>query len=67
MDVDLVINGSIELLWELDLEGYYCVGVDDIFIRWINYRKILELVEKDVYINVGVLLLNLKDFRKDKI
>lgn len=37
-------------------EGYYCAGVDDIFIRRINYRKILELTEKDVYINAGVLL-----------
>lgn len=67
LDADLVINGSIEPLWELDLEGYYCAGVDDIFIRRINYRKILELTEKDVYINAGVLLLNLKDLRKDKI
>ena len=67
LDADLVINGSIEPLWELDLEGYYCAGVDDIFIRRINYRKILELAEKDVYINAGVLLLNLKDLRKDKI
>lgn len=49
------------------MEGYYCAGVDDIFIRRINYRKILELAEKDVYINAGVLLLNLKDLRKDKI
>lgn len=46
LDADLVINGSIEPLWKLDLEGYYCAGVDDIFIRRINYRKILELTER---------------------
>ena len=67
LDADTVINGSIEKLYNTDLEDFYCVGVNDICIERLGYKQNIGFKEDEVYVNAGVLLLNLKELRKNKI
>lgn len=67
LDADLIVNGDIEPLWNVDLEGYYCAGTEDLFIKQTGYKRKIGLREDDIYINAGVLLLNLANFRRDNI
>ena len=55
LDDDLVVVDDISDLWEMDLEGNYCAGVED---RGIGRRG---------YINGGVVLYNLQAMRDDGI
>ena len=55
LDDDLVVVDDISDLWEMDLEGNYCAGVED---RGIGRRG---------YINGGVVLYNLQAMRDDGV
>ena len=65
LDADLVVNGSLEDLWNTSLEGYYVGGVRDGYIEEKGYKKQIGLREDDLYVNAGVLLLNLAKIRQD--
>ena len=67
LDVDLLVVGDIQELWGIDLTGYYVAGVVDGFIETASHKKTIGLTEQDVYINAGVLLLNLKQLRAENI
>lgn len=66
LDADLVVNGSLEELWDTKLEDSYCAGAKDLYIEEVNYKPQIGFQKDDLYINAGVLLLNLKQIRKDK-
>ena len=58
IDTDIMINQSLDELFNMDLEGFEYAGVRDYLGRvFINPR----------YINSGVLLLNLKRIRETKL
>lgn len=65
LDADLVVNGSLEDLWNTPLDGYYVAGVKDGYIEEKGYKTQIGLKENDLYINAGVLLLNLSKIRQD--
>lgn len=65
LDSDTIIEGSLSALWNTELEDYYMAGVDDCLSS--KYRKIVELDDKGVYCNAGMLLINMKKWRKDGI
>ncbi|MBQ6360936.1 MAG: glycosyltransferase family 8 protein [Lachnospiraceae bacterium] len=65
LDSDTIIEKSLKEFWEQDLEGYYLAGVDDCLSS--NYRKIVELPENGVYVNSGVLLINVKKWREEDV
>ena len=67
LDADLVINRSLQELYNCDIEGYYCAGVSDLYIQECVYKKTIGLSEMDAYVNAGVLLLNLRKMRENKI
>ncbi|MDR1477856.1 MAG: glycosyltransferase family 8 protein [Planctomycetaceae bacterium] len=69
LDSDLLIEGDIGKLWETDIEGegYYLAGVEDLGAKNIDHKKKLGILENSVYINCGVLLINLAAWRKDDI
>lgn len=68
LDCDLVVNGDIKELWNLDITGYGAAGVYDTILShniikdYIGYNFI-----KEGYFNAGVLLLNLKYWRENDI
>ena len=57
LDVDTIINDNISELWDLDLTNYYLAAVEQ------SYRSSQE----KKYINGGVILLNLKKLKEDKM
>lgn len=65
MDADIAVNGSLRELWDTQLNGYYCAGVRDLCIERLNYKERIGLSKSDLYINSGVLLMNLKKIRQD--
>ena len=58
LDVDIMFNRDITLLYDMDLEGYEYAAARD------HYGKYLL---NPNYINAGVLLLNLKEIRKTQL
>ena len=67
LDVDLVCRKSLRTLWETDLSGFYCAGVRDLCIEKSHWKPTVGLQEADLYINSGVLLLNLEKIRQDEM
>lgn len=67
LDADIVVNGKLKDFYDTDIENYYCAGVEDLFINGICYKKEIGFTDDDLYVNAGVLLLNLENIRKDNM
>lgn len=63
LDSDLIINGSLQDLWNIDLGDYYAAAVPDSWIMADNYQYSLGFKENEFYFNAGVILFNLKAIR----
>lgn len=68
IDVDTLTNGSLRYLWNIDISDYYLAACQDTFIDIENltYKHQIGL-DKKVYFNAGVLLLNLKKWRNEDV
>ena len=73
LDCDLVVRGNLEELWQVDLGENYVLAAQDTWIRSVsdpngllNYRE-LGIPSEAKYFNAGVLVINLKKWREDKI
>lgn len=67
LDADLVVNGSLTDLYNLNLKNRYCAGVKDLHIEKTGYKSQIGFSDTDLYVNAGVLLLNLSAIRKDSM
>ena len=65
LDADIAVNGSLKKLWQIPLDGVYAAGVRDLFIERDKYKEKIGFDPADLYINAGVLLLNLEKIRQD--
>ena len=65
LDSDIVVLDNIEKLWEIDIDNYFLGAVEDKYSELIGWRA--NLNEGDIYINSGVMLMNLKKFRDENI
>lgn len=65
IDCDTIINGSVEKLWDTDIAEYYVAGVQD--NPALFSLTAVGMNMQDRYINSGVLLINLKKWREDKL
>lgn len=65
LDCDSIILGSLQELWETDLEGYYLAGVKDTVSKKTKTK--IGLSQDDEYINAGMVLINLKAWREHQI
>lgn len=65
LDCDTVVLNHIEDLWSIDISDYYLAGVQDINIK--GNREAVDVCAPYRYINAGVLLINLAQWRKSKI
>ena len=65
LDMDLIVKDNIDALWDVDLTNYYVAGVVDQGAKTNLMTPDLD-IDKNLYINSGVLLLNLDKIRKDK-
>lgn len=64
-DCDSVIEDNLNFLWDMDIDDYYVAGViDTVFER----SKIsIGIKSNEIYINAGMLLINLKKWREENI
>lgn len=67
LDADLVVNGTIRSLYDTNIEGCYCAGVRDLYIEEIKYKSKINFDDKDLYVNAGMLLMNLAKIREDNM
>lgn len=67
LDADLVVNANLDSFYNLDLGTNYCAGVADIGPEIAVHKPTIGFADSDMYINAGVLLMNLRQMRKDNI
>lgn len=65
LDCDTVVNDSLEALWNTDMNGCAVAGVKDLVTA--DFKKRIGLNVDDVYINAGVMLVDLKCWRNNAI
>lgn len=65
LDCDTLIVDDIWELWNTDVSNYYLAGVKDTIGS--PHRIKLALSEDDIYINAGVILINLRRWREEGI
>ena len=65
LDCDTMIMGSLNDLWNTDIEEYYVAGVRDMVVPHIRYGVGLKYSEP--YINAGILLMNVKKMKEDNL
>lgn len=61
LDCDILVNNSLEELYNTNLGGYYCGGVSDCVSK--QHKIIIGINPQDIYINAGVMLISLKKWR----
>ncbi len=71
LDADIVVKGDIAELFNHDISNYY-LGVikDDVanaFPEFVEYTKEVLGVPSTDYFNSGILVMNLKKFREEKV
>lgn len=73
LDSDTLVTEDLSDLYNYDLHGFYMAGCRDIWIDTLTTEELEDrriktrIPDFDEYINSGVLLLNLKEMRKDEI
>ncbi len=72
LDCDLIVNGNILELYEVDLKHDLLAGVMDCHIieetqYQREHQQILGIPSRNKYVNAGVLILNLKKMREKKL
>lgn len=65
LDSDMIVTGDILELWDTNLEGYYAAGVLDTLSN--EHKVAIGLNKEDIYINSGMLVMNLEAWRKDDV
>ncbi len=65
LDCDIIINKTINELWNLDLHGKTIAALEDAFSRY--YRININLHTNDIMFNSGVMLIDIKKWKKQKI
>ncbi len=67
LDPDIIVNGSIKELYELDFEDYFFAAASHIrrVLHKVNELR-LGMDEDSPYINSGVMLMNLKRLREEQ-
>ncbi|WP_457747073.1 glycosyltransferase family 8 protein [Sulfurimonas sp.] len=66
LDVDMVVNDSIDMLYNTDVSDVYVAAVEDAW-KQREYLNKLGMSSFANYFNAGVLLINLKKWREEKL
>lgn len=65
LESDSIVVNDIQDYFSLDLDDYYLAATDDFQSKW--YKRLLGMNDNSVYFNSGIMLLNLKKMKSDKI
>lgn len=66
LDADILVLGDLSELWETNIDDFFIAGSHkDYFAKeFPGYKEKIGLREDDIYINSGVILMNLEKIRK---
>ena len=67
LDADLAVDKNISDLYNIDLGNYYLAGAEGLYVTESGHKPNIGLTAADTYINAGVLLINLKQLRQNKL
>ncbi len=67
LDVDLCVMKSLRGLWETDVSNHYLAGCSDLWCEGEEHKQKFGFAASDLYVNAGVLLINLKKWREEKL
>ena len=67
LDADLAVNKNISDFYNIDLGNYYLAGAEGLYVTESGHKPNIGLTDNDTYINAGVLLINLKQLRQNKL
>ena len=67
LDCDIIVNGSLKSLWNLDIENSAIGAVPDAEFYNEEFYHRLHLPKNKIYFNSGVLLINLKYWRMHNV
>lgn len=65
IDCDMIIRHSLKELWEMDMEGTWCMSADD--CRGKMYRKDIGIPMESIYTNNGLMVIDLDAWRKNDV
>lgn len=65
LDCDILVNGNLKELWDIDISDYYVAGVLDLMPN--VYKEVIGLNADSTYLNAGILLINVKKCRNEGI
>jgi lipopolysaccharide biosynthesis glycosyltransferase len=66
LDVDILVLGDLYRLWIMDIKKFFIAGSHKEYFakEFPGYKEKIGLAEDDVYINSGVILMNLERIRQ---
>ena len=65
LDSDLIVRGDLSELWQMDLQGAYVGGAPEPYSE--SQRAPFGFGRQDLYVNSGVLLIDLEQWRRDHL
>lgn len=65
IDCDMIIRHSLQPLWNLDMEGAWCMSADD--CRGKMYRENIGISYDSIYTNNGLMVINLEAWRRNDV
>lgn len=66
LDCDIIVRGSIEKLWETDVDNVYVAAVVEVYMPE-NKKRNIGLEKNDPYYNAGMLLINRKRWADENL
>lgn len=67
IDADAVVNGDITELYNMPFNGNIILGAEDVEANKYNLKTPIGFQPNDLYINAGIMLMDLKTIRNEKI
>lgn len=65
IDCDMIIRHSLQPLWQMDMEGTWCMSADD--CRGEKYRENIGIPPKSIYTNNGLMVADLDAWRENDV
>ncbi len=65
IDCDMIICRSLKPLWDMDMEGSWCMSADD--CRGKKYRDNIGIPEDSIYTNNGLMVIDLEAWKENDV
>ncbi len=75
LDADLIIQGDLSKLWNIDMKGHLALAVPDAYsdlfhlgrLSRIQFREGVQFHRRSAYFNAGVLVIDVELWRRERV